>query len=116
MGQTACVLDVMEGLDEYGLMVVAWVRETRAAQGLPPKITDAQTIANVALLLTSGRASDAPMRRYSRRIKRIPAAGRRGDSGVVHEGGHDGPLPGEGQAAPVLTQSLRVDDEVGENG
>lgn len=37
------------------LDMAAWVRESRAAQGLPPGITDPQTLHNVAVMLTTGR-------------------------------------------------------------
>jgi hypothetical protein len=99
MGGTARGLDVVEPLGEVDhYQVVAWVRASCEAQGLPEKVSDAAVLHSVAVLLRPALAgSPIPKRRYSRRVKLVAATNGGGDGDVVEDGGNDAALPGEGE-------------------
>ncbi len=85
--------------------VVAWVRATCAAQGLPEKVSDPTILRKVAVLLRPGLAGlPVPNRRYSRRVKPIAATDGRSDQSVIEKGGDDVALAGEGQFTPLSAQ------------
>jgi hypothetical protein len=87
--------------------LIEWVERSCAAQGVAPKVTDANAIAKVRVLLT-GRdgpggpraRSQTPPGKDALGIK-VVSAGRSGaDNGVVEDCGDDGVLPGEIQTGP----------------
>ncbi len=97
--------------------VVAWVRASCEEQGLPEKVSDPTILRKVAVLLRPALAGlPVPNRRYSRRVKPIPAADRGSDQDVVEHSGDDVSLPGKGKPAPLAAQEGRVGEIAAEGG
>ena len=107
------------GLSELSAdALAAWVRASCAAQGVAVRVTDPRVLRDVSVLLglSPGR-EPAQARSGSRRpaggdlqtphgldAGRVQGAGSgltRGDHGVVEDGLHDGPLPGQVQRRPL---------------
>jgi hypothetical protein len=96
----------------------AWLEASCARQGVPVRVTDAETVRRVAALL--GGPVDGP-RAHARSASTRPAAGRsqpppghdpvdvqtpaargaRGDDGAVEDGGDDGVLAPEVEPGPL---------------
>ena len=120
MGRAAdCLAHVVEMKPEPidHAAVVAWVRASCEAQGLPEKVSDPTILRKVALLLRPGLAGlPVPNRRYSRRVKPIAATDGGGDQDVIEEGGDDASLTREGKAAPLPAQGGGVGEVAAEGG
>lgn len=97
-----------------------WVESSRAALGLPPKVTDAVAVARVVTLLgASAGTSRAQARSASARgpadqpsedpfevlhsigVQGAGSGDAGGDDSVVENGGDDGVLPGEVEGGPL---------------
>jgi hypothetical protein len=97
--------------------VVAWVRASCEEQGITEKVSDPTILRKVAVLLRPALAGlPVPNRRYSRRVKPIPAADRGPNQNVVENSSDDVSLPGKGQPAPLVAQEGRVGEIAGEGG
>jgi len=87
--------------------LIEWVERSCAAQGVAPKVTDANAIAKVRVLLTGRDGPGGPCARSQTPAGKdalgieTASAGRSGaDNGVVEDCGDDSVLPGEVQAGP----------------
>ena len=76
--------------------MAAWTAESRARQGLPPKVNDGTTLRRVAALLSSGAPldGDAPW------VEAIPPSERRPDGHAHDEGVDNGASPAEAERRP----------------
>ncbi len=93
--------------------VIAWVRATTAAQGLPEKVLDPTILRAVAVLLRPGLAGlPAPRRRYSRRVEPVATTDRRSNDDVVEEGSDDAVLSRQREVGPLAAERAGV-TEVG---
>ena len=88
----------------------AWVDKTCREQGVATKVTNASTVASVAMLL-SGKDLVAPERRKPRRVKTVATAQGGADAKMVNDVTNDLLLPGETQLGPLSTQAGGVADE-----
>lgn len=118
MGWAACGVDVMEplgGVDPEE--VSAWVRASRAAQGLPEKVEDPAILRALAVLLRPALAGlPAPKRRYTRRIKSVAATNGGSNPDMVQDCGDDAPLPGQGEVGPFAAEGGGVGEVAADGG
>ena len=92
----------------------AWAERTADAQGLPMGITDDSVIAEVAVLLASGRQwvlSSAPDRLDAVRVEAVPAPQGRLDDDAREDGGDDGALASGVEVRPLRSEDARASDE-----
>lgn len=92
---------------------VAWVTASCLRHGVPIKVTDAMVVADVAALLTDGRArkeakrrrppgpSETPYGINSPRVEALGSGLAGSDHGVVEHSPDDGVLSGEVQPRPL---------------
>jgi hypothetical protein len=73
-----------------------WAERTASAQGLPPRVTQADVIRSVTILLgVKPVRSGAPNRVKPRRVKPVPSPHGGTDNDVLDNGGDDLLLPRE---------------------
>ena len=110
-------MDVVERLEVDHDQVVAWVRASCEAQGLPEKVTDPVILRKVAVLLRPALAgSPMPKRRYSRRVKPVAPADGGVDANVVEDGGDNAALSGQRETGPIAAKGRWVGEVATEDG
>jgi len=99
---------------ELAIKAKEWAEDTAKAQGYPSSVEDMSVIAEVAILLASGRApvrSGPPDRLDAIGIKAVPTPDGRIDDDAGEHGTDDGSLPGRVEVRPLRPERSRVADE-----
>jgi hypothetical protein len=101
------------GGPELAAKAMTWAEQTAEAQGLPRTVTDDVVIAQVSVLLASGRepSSGTPERGDAVGVEEVAAPDSRVDHDLRQHGPDDRPLASRVQVRPHRAKESRVPDE-----